>query len=164
MLPQAQIVHQLRGRLRLKIREKRQDPEYFTNLCSRIEALGEVMEVSANPTTGSVLLLHPELPYERLEPQLAALELFEIVAAPPPRQSALIPVFDGVARLDKGLSTGTSGNFDLRTLAVIGLLGVAVHQLYRGNIVGPAIPMLMSALDLARQIPVAKADDTDPEE
>lgn len=159
MLPQAHIIHRLRGRLRLKITEKRQDPDYFTSLCSRIDALGGIDEVSANPTTGSVLLLHPELPYEQLEPQLAALALFEIVDSPAPEQSALMPVFDGLARLDEGLAGGTSGHFDLRTLAVIGLVGAAVHQLYRGNILGPAVPMLVSALDLARQIAVSTTDE-----
>jgi hypothetical protein len=159
MLPQAHIVHQLRGRLRLKIREKRQDPDYFSTLCSALEALDGVVEVSANPTTGSVVLRHPELPYAQLAPQLSALELFELQAEPPPQQSVLTPVFDGVAKLDEGLSAGTSGNFDLRTLAVIGMLGVGVYQLYRGNIVAPAIPMLIGALDMARQIPAASTDN-----
>ena len=159
MLPQAHIVHQLRGRLRLKIKEKRQDPEYFTTLCSRIESLDGVEEVSVNLTTGSVLLLHPQQPFAELEPQLIALEMFELVAAPPPRQSALMPVFDGIAQLDEGLADGTSGNYDLRTLAVLGLIAAAVYQLYRGNIAGPAIPMLISALDLARQIAVSRTDN-----
>jgi hypothetical protein len=157
-LPQARIVHQLRGRLRLRIKDRRQDPDYFTDLSSRMEALQGVEAVSANPTTGSVLLLHPDCPYERLQPQLTALELFELVEVPPPARSALSPVFEGVARINEGLAAGTSGNYDLRTLAVLGLLGVAVHQLYRGNIVGPAIPMLISALDLARQIASSPVD------
>ena len=158
MLPQAHIVHQLRGRVRLRITEKRQEPEYFADVCSRIEALDGVTEVSANPTTGSLLLLHPDLSFADLEAQLQTLGLFEIVAASAPRQSALMPVFGGIASIDEGLAAGTSGSFDLRTLAVIGLVGVAVHQLYRGNIVGPAIPMLLSALDLARQIVLPTAD------
>lgn len=152
MLPKAHIIHQLRGRLRLRIKDKRQEPDYFAELCRRIEALDGVTEVSANPNTGSLLLLHPEQSFTDLEPQLQALELFEIVDAPASEQSVLMPVFSGIARIDEGLAAGTSGNFDLRTLAVIGLLGVAVQQIYRGNIVGPAIPMLMSALELARQI------------
>jgi len=151
-LPQAHIVHQLRGRVRLRIKDRREDPDYFMDLCRRLEALEGVEAVNANPTTGSVLLLHPGCAYERLQPQLVALELFEFVEVPPPARSALSPVFEGVARIDEGLAAGTSGNYDLRTLAVLGLLGVAVHQLYRGNIVGPAIPMLITALDLARQI------------
>ncbi len=40
----------------------------------------------------------------------------------------------------------------LVVLAVIGLVGIAVHQIYRGNIVGPAIPILLSALNLTQQI------------
>jgi hypothetical protein len=105
-----------------------------------------------------LLLLHPEQPFAELETQLKALELFEIVEAPASRESALMPVFSGIATVDEGLAEGTSGHFDLRTLAVIGLLGVAFHQLYRGNIVGPAIPMLMSAMELARQIAIPAAD------
>ncbi len=158
MLPQAHIIHQLRGRVRLRIKEKCQDPDYFAVLCQRIESLAGVTDVSANPTTGSLLLLHPESPFAEIETQLKALGLFEIVDAPVPQQSALMPVFSGIARIDEGLAEETSGSYDLRTLAVIGLVGFAVYQLYRGNIVGPAIPMLISALDLARQIPTTTAD------
>jgi hypothetical protein len=61
-------------------------------------------------------------------------------------------VFEGVARLDKGLSAGTAGHFDLRTLVLTGLLSAAALQLYRGNIIGPAVPMLISAMNLAHQI------------
>jgi hypothetical protein len=153
MLPQAHIVHQLRGRVRLRIKEKRQDPAYFDTLCSHIEALEGVSEVSANPNTGSLLILHPDLPFAQIEDQLTALRQFELISAPEPQQTALMPVFKGVGWLDEGLAEGTSGSFDLPTLGVIGLLGVAAYQLYRGNIIGPAIPMLMAALDLARQIP-----------
>ncbi|MEN8165987.1 MAG: HMA2 domain-containing protein [Pseudomonadota bacterium] len=152
MLPRAHIVHQLRGRLRLRIREKRQEPEYFEELLNRLQSVTGVSEVRVNQTTGSLLLLHPELPYAELEAQLNELELFEIVATPEAKGSALNPVFAGFSWLDQAISEESIGHFDLRSLVFIGLVGLAAHQMYRGNITVPAIPLLLSALSLADQI------------
>lgn len=152
MLPRAHIVHQLRGRLRLRIREKRQEPEYFEELLNRLQSVKGVSEVRVNDTTGSLLLLHPELPYAELEAQLKELELFEIVATSEAKGSALNPVFAGFSWFDQAISEGSTEHFDLRSLAFIGLVGLAAHQMYRGNIMVPAIPLLMSAWSLADQI------------
>ena len=153
MLPEAYIVHQLAGRVRLRIKEKRQDPDYFAEACSRIDTLDGVTGVSANPNTGSLLLSHPDLPFAELAAQLKGLGLFEIVVAPAtPHRSALQPVLSSFTMINEELAVGSSGSIDLRTLAVISLLGIALYQLYRGNVIGPAIPMLISAWDLARQL------------
>ena len=152
MSTQAHIMHQLRGRLRLKILEKRQDPGYFASLQTRLENLPGVSEVKVNPFTGSVVLLHPEHPYNELRTQLDRLGLFEIIAPPQVEASALKSLYAGAARLDQALSAGSAGSIDLRTLAVSGLIGLAAYQIYRGNALGPAVPMLVSAFGLAQQI------------
>ena len=85
MLPRAYIVHQVRGRLRLRIREKRQDVEYFQRVCARLETLDGVTEVNFNSNTSSLLILHPELPFEELEPALVSLDLFQLMSAPEPK-------------------------------------------------------------------------------
>ncbi len=151
MLPRAYIVHQLRGRLRLRIREKRQDPDFFQEICVRLESLPGVVDVRCNANTGSLLLLHPEQSYVELEPQLQGLGLFELVSGSEPTSSMLEPMFEGFSWADQALNETSTGKVDLRSLAFIGLMGLAVQQIYRGNIVGPAIPMLISALDLAQQ-------------
>jgi len=158
MLPQAYIVHQVRGRLRLRIREKRQDPDYFQAVCVRLEALPGVIGVSCNNTTGSLLLLHPELPYAELAPQLQGLDLFELVDGPEPKTPALAPVFEGFSRINDAVAEGSTGKIDLRSLAFIGLMGLSAQQIYRGNIVGPAVPMLLGALTLAQQITQSTTD------
>lgn len=163
MLPRAYIIHQARGRLRLRIREKRQDLDYFQAVCAQLESLAGVTETRFNGTTGSLLLLHPELLYVELEPQLKELALFELVDGPEPKSPALNPVFAGFSWIDQAISEGSAGNVDLRSLAFIGLIGVAAQQLYRGNIAGPAIPMLLSALSLAQQINQSTTDaDANP--
>ena len=152
MLPRAYIVHQARGRLRLRIREKRQDPEYFLAVCAKLESLSGVADISFNENTGSLLILHPELPYTELAPQLHELALFELVDGPEPKSPVLTPVFEGFTWMDHALAEGSTGKIDLRSVAFIALLGLAAQQIYRGNILGPAVPMLLSALDLAKQI------------
>ena len=152
MSPQAQIVHQLRGRLRLKILDKRRDPDYFAALQTRLEKLPGVSEVRVNLFTGSVVLLHPEQPSSELRTQLEQLGLFEIIDTPQAGESALKPLLAGTGRLDQALWEGSTGSIDLRTLAVTGLLGLAAYQIYRGNFLGPAVPLLLSAYDLAQQI------------
>ncbi len=152
MLPRAYIIHQLRGRLRLRITEKRQDPDYIQEVCGKLESLPGVAEVSFNETTGSLLLLHPELGFAELEPQLLELALFELVNGPEPKSPLLNPVWQGFSWFDQAISSGSAGNIDLRSLAFLGLLGLSAQQIYRGNIVGPAIPMLLGALNMAQQI------------
>ncbi len=163
MLPRAYIVHQVRGRLRLRIREKRQDPDYFQEICPQLESLAGISEVSFNDNTGSLLLRHPELPFTELGPRLSELGLFELVEGPEPKSTALNPVFSGFSWIDKTISDGSTGKVDLRSLAFLGLIGLSAQQIYRGNILGPAIPMLLSALDLAQQIIQSKTEiDEEP--
>jgi len=158
MSPQAHIIHQLRGRLRLKILEKGQETDYFATLQSQLEDLPGVSEVRVNLITASVIILHPEQSFIELRMQLDKLGLFEIIDTPQVEASALKPLFAGAGWVDQALSAGSSGSIDLRTLAVTGLIGLAAYQIYRGHTLGPAVPMLVSAFSLARQIPRSTPD------
>ena len=149
MTPEAYIVHQIRGRVRLRIRAKRQDTDYFAALGRRIESLPGIDEVRVNATTGSVILFHPEQPYSEIEPGLRAIDLFELAAGPEPKMPALAPLRTGITTLDHALAEKSFGSVDLRTLVVISAFGLAVHQMLRGNLLGPALPLLWQAVDLA---------------
>ena len=93
---------------------------------------------------------HPELAYENLEAQLGQLGLFELSESPEPQKPALKPLLEGGSWINQAVIEGTLGTIDLRTIAVIGLVGLAIQQALRGNIVGPALPLILSALDLAQ--------------
>jgi hypothetical protein len=152
MLPSAHIVHQLRGRLRLRIREKCQDQEYFEEVRQGLEPLSVVEDAKVNCTTGSILLLHPEASYPELEAQLRELRLFDIKAEPEPERPALLPVASGLSSINQALSSGSAGSFDLRTLAFVGVMGLVLRQVIRGELIGPALPMLVMALNLVKGI------------
>lgn len=148
MLPCAHVVHQLRGRVRIRILEKRGDPEFFQEARRRLDTLPGVADVWVNANTGSILLLHPEQSYEELEPHIRRLELFEIVGGSEPERPALATLESGIARINGAISSGTHGSADLRTLIFVGLMALTIRQVIRGQIMAPALPLLGLALNL----------------
>jgi hypothetical protein len=162
MLPCAYVVHQIPGRLRLRIREKCKDRQYFEELRRRLDSLSGVDEIRINSITGTILLLHPEQPYAQVADQLRQLRLFEITEGAEPGSSALASLSSALATVDKALAGSSGGSVDLRALAYIGLMVFTVRQIMRGQVLGPALPMLWQALSLVGRIN-GGVGDTPPE-
>lgn len=153
MLPKAYIVHQLRHRLRLRIPKMRSESEFFEQVGQQIAGLEDVAAVEVNDVTGSIMISHPDRTYEHLHPRLQAIDLFELVATPQPVTPAREILISGISRIDRLIYQGSSGGIDLGTLAFTALLGSSLHQFIRGNYTGPAIPLLLSGINLLRQPP-----------
>jgi hypothetical protein len=147
-VPRAYLVHRLAGRTRLRIRERRQDTDYFDRVHRQLIWLPGVESVRVNSGTGSVLVLHPDTPYATLERRLQALELFRIVPGREPSEAPLATLQTGVARLDGLVGSGLAGGLDLRTLAVMAAAGLAIRQMARGEVLGPGLPLLWNAFEL----------------
>jgi hypothetical protein len=58
MLPSASIAHRTPGRIRLRIPSAKADSDFFDNARARLSMLPGVLEVTCNPLTGSILVLH----------------------------------------------------------------------------------------------------------
>jgi hypothetical protein len=56
MATNAVIVHQIPGRARLLVRDRRGDPAYFSGLSESFSRFENVRNARANPTTGSLVL------------------------------------------------------------------------------------------------------------
>ncbi len=56
MIPSAYVEHQLPGRLRLRVPEKRGDREYFESVRKALSGHPAVGQLKVNPATGSILL------------------------------------------------------------------------------------------------------------
>ena len=152
MAPPAYIVHQVHGRLRLRVPEMRGDPDYFEEVADVLAERTDDIRVRTNHVTGSVLLLHPLTSYEELETALLDLDLFELSFDPEPDVNALTPLVSGIDAINRSLSDSTSGRVDLRTVVVIVVLALVLRQALRGEVVGPAFTMLWSTLDLAMRL------------
>jgi len=160
MLPKAYIVHQLHHRVRFRLPEMRHEAEFFEQVKNQISKLNQVAAVEVSEVTGSIMISHPETNFENLEPQLAKLDLFEINLTPPPVTPAKDILSSSVSQLDQMISEGSSGGVDLNTLAFTAVLGIALFQMTRGNFIGPAIPMLLSGMDLLRKVSDNGQDQT----
>ena len=149
MRPQAQIVHQTRGRLRLRIPEKRKDLPYFVGLYEQLQQTPAVEEITMNPLTGSVLLQFDAGRRNTLIGALADSRLIELGAIP----ASGIPPADGSRRnkgqLDRSLPGQIRSATDARTVLFLIVLGLSIHQLLKGQILAPALTLLMYGADLA---------------
>ena len=147
MLPTAHIVHRLRGRLRLKVPDKRRDDEWFAETVSRLEQLPGVKQVEACAMSGSLLIRHQA--DVGLEEQLASTGSFRVtdehVVSPP----VLDPILDGLSRSQHRLKHRTGGRANLETVLIVLLLLAAAVQALRGQIMIPAVSLLFYAAELA---------------
>ncbi|MGD2111831.1 MAG: hypothetical protein PVI50_00485 [Gammaproteobacteria bacterium] len=152
MTPRAYIVHRIRNRMRLRIREKRNECRYFEAVRRELDLVPGIDEIRINTLTGTILLLHPDETDDRLVDRLRRLGLFEIIEGDEPAASVLTPITSGLSLIDQTLHENTGGRIDLRALAYIALMSVTVTQLVRGQVLGPALPVAWQALSLLDRV------------
>jgi copper chaperone CopZ len=93
------LAHELPGRLRFSLPHLRRDADRATALRDRLAALPGVTEASANPLTGSVLVLHDGgATQDRI---IAAIELagYRLMPNHPPRPAGVHPGLRPVAAI-----------------------------------------------------------------
>lgn len=127
MLPKAYLVHQIPGRMRLRIPEKRGDSSYFESISKALSRHAGVEDLVTAPATASILIHHQE-PAEPIIASASERGLFAIVPEPQP------------ARTESATEVNTSRFFPSTLHAVAnGLAGLAVLQATRGQPFGSAV-------------------------
>jgi len=148
MAPEAVIRHQMRGRLRVRIPEKRKDRDFFSELDRRLSECPQVAAVETNSLTGSVLVFY-EGDAAAVRDYAESRNLFRIAekaAGPPPAGRA----GRGLKSLDERIKESTGGAWDGRSAAFIALLSFAGIQILRGNFLPAAGSLIWYAAGLAR--------------
>jgi hypothetical protein len=142
MLPEAQLVHVSPGRVRIKIPSKRGDGGFFSSLRDQLAKFPMVRNVEVNPLTGSVLVRHnfngADVDYKAISDYTELTGLFKLATPstdPVPVRNQIAALFE---RANKKIQRATAGELDLSTSASLGLLGVGLFQLGKGNVVAPA--------------------------
>lgn len=149
--PRATVVHQMAGRTRLRIPDKRRDQPYFDQVADRLRELPGVTQVEANATTASVLIEHEQNLddlAEAISGNSGLASLVGLVLETPPvaqrLRSEIMTLDDEVQRL-------SGGKFDLGTVASFGLLGLAAVQLVMGQQLASAVALCWYAAELVRR-------------
>jgi hypothetical protein len=150
-----QIVHHIKGRLRLRWLSPPGDGEFLSDIESRLAKEEGVLRVETNPWSGSILILfQPEkIPLTRLTGLLAELSGSAILPSPVSRISpspgrATAPGASGtfrlpLKRLTRQFEEWTNGDLDIRYLVPIGFMIYGTVKVYRQGFV-PAIPWYLS--------------------
>ena len=60
MIPHARVRHAIAGRTRIAVESKRHDLDYYVRVVQQLNELPEVLEVTANPRSAGLLLIHEE--------------------------------------------------------------------------------------------------------
>ncbi len=148
----AYLVHALPGRARIKIPAKRGNQAYFLELASELGRCAGVVSVQVNPWAASTLVVHAASDVERIAGYARERRLFDLKMdkEAPPRSSIGEIAASQLDFLDHLLATGSRGNLDLRSAIFLLLIGLALRQIWRGQIVQPALPLLWDALEILR--------------
>lgn len=140
-----QIAHSTKGRIRFRLGESL-SRDALTALITKIATVPNVAHVVARPNTGSVILDvkgDGEPVIERLKTDGVAV-IMPHIPMPPLAQLAQF----GMMQMDSTIGKRTDGMFDTRTALATILILIAIAQLAKGKIAGPATTLLMSAFSL----------------
>jgi len=160
MLPEAHITHASKGRLRIKVPSRKGDYAFFSTLKGKLPDLLEtpgIQRIEMNAATGSILVIH-ELDFKASDYSLVSQFLeqkgfFKLGA----NNSPGVPVSQNIAKTFQGfnrqITDFTSGEIDLQSLALIGLLGLGLFQISRGQFMIPAISAFWYAATLLKDQP-----------
>lgn len=148
MNPVAHVAHQIHGRVRIRVPSRRGDTAYFANVYESLTAFPAIEELRVNPVAGSVIINHSDSSLDPLKQYAQEKQLFILEETDYQPEVLLQRASSGLASIDSGMKKITAGDFDLRSALFILLIAVAIRQLLRGHVVGPASTLLWQALGL----------------
>jgi hypothetical protein len=147
----AHLIHRMDGRARFRIREHRNDQDYFDSLADHMRRVPGVRDVETNASTGSVLVQHDGDLDEVLEAMMGDSELgkmLDFVLQSPPVANRL---HTEITAMDNAVQRFSGGQLDLGTVASFGLLGLAGVQLLLGRQLASAVSLAWYAAELIRR-------------
>jgi hypothetical protein len=148
MLPTSIVAHEMPGRTRMRIPAERKNEQFFAQAEESLKRCEGVSKVETNPLTGSILILHSSS-IEEIKEFAEKEDLFVIQTA---NNSAAPPLSEqistGLKSFDTRVAEMTSGRFDGKEAALLGLLVAGAYQIVRGNLWPAAGTLAWYALSL----------------
>jgi hypothetical protein len=147
MGPKADLVHQVPGRIRIRVPSERGNSAFFAEVSRQLGECPGVTGVETNPVTASVLLRHAS-PLAGILGFAKEHGVFLVEEAKRvPLQKLAAANLGGVSR---NLQLIAGEEIDLDSAILVMLTGMAIHQAIKGNIVAPAATLVWYALVMLR--------------
>lgn len=138
--PVAQLVHELPGRIRVRVPARRGDSTYFHKVRETFDLCRPVLAAEGNPRTASVLIRHEgdaRTIWTFAESRGLFIPERGVAAAP----RILDRVIADARQIDGWFQSSSGGDLDLGTVVTAGLVGMSVYQLLCGQILAPSVTL-----------------------
>ena len=148
----ATLAHRIPGRVRLRLDLEAADQATLETLADSIAGQPGVRKVEIRPETGSILIVHSGA-FETVSQGFPQVGLDVVTPKPP---GPVDPVGDTARHLftaDMAVRQASNGKIDLWSAGFLALLTIALWQLGRGRLAGPALTVLGQAATLAMARP-----------
>lgn len=144
------VAHQTEGRTRLRATVRPVDVDELIAFADRLSGARGVDALDCRGRTGSIIIDHPEIDGDGLVAEIVRLGgiLEPDEGGPTARRDGLTPVRTTLGSVDGLRGQLTAGGIDLRTIGFVLMLGLAMRQISRGNIMVPAMSFLWWAFEL----------------
>jgi len=151
------VPHSLPERTRIRWAGDKTERATIHDLALRIESLAGVTRSEARLATGSIIIEHDGIDWDKLEGQLRRELSIEIQPmAPVPFRTGLETFNDNVNRLDDRLA---QINLDLNSMSFLLLMLMAVAQAVQGRVGASSVSFLWYAMSLASRVRRNNADN-----
>jgi len=130
-LPQAELVHTIPGRSRIRIPGRRGDSVFFASVATGLSTFQGVQKVEVNPLTGSIVI-HHDVPIEGIAKAAEDLRLFALAATSGTQSLAAMQALP----------------LDMRVVAALGFGALALLQIGRGQVLPQAATLAWYAATL----------------
>jgi hypothetical protein len=130
---------------------KKRDQAFFHDVSKKLNTIDGV-KASARPETGGILVHYQgHLSDLLLKAAEAGLDtLIDLQMEPEPLEPLGNRLMGQGVAFEKKLLESTGGQMDGRSLALLALLVAAGFQIFRGQLFGPAVPLLWYTSELIR--------------
>ncbi|MDP2903454.1 MAG: hypothetical protein Q8N96_10160 [Methylovulum sp.] len=156
--PSAYIKHHIPGRVRLKIPQKRGDYGYFDRIAELLAECPCITQLQLNPSAASLLICHgTNDPFLNIAEFAQTNGLFTILGEQPEETFSIphLPIAKltstGFNHINEALMGFSQGRLDGRSVLILALIGLAVHQMTRSNVLGAASSLLWYAFRLLKE-------------
>lgn len=156
--PAAYIKHQLPGRVRLKIPQKKGDYRYFDRIAELFADCPGITQLQLNPQAASMLICHEtDAAFPNIAEFAQTHGLFTLVEQQPDETFSIphLPIAKLTStsfnRLDESLLDFSQGWLDGRSLLFLALVGMSFSQISKGRFMAPAASLLWYALALLKE-------------
>lgn len=139
MLPKAHISHMTAGRIRIKVPSKKGHADFFVQLDDALSGIVGVERIETNALTGSLLFVH-SADMQQLLRQIKECKLFELISKKNIGSQTFISkkVSETYQKYNKKITNSSEGFANIPDIAFLGLLGLGIYQISRGNFTTPA--------------------------